>query len=188
MKKVGVVILAIIIILGVCGGYYYLSNKPQEEKQLTEIEMLLTENLDTNYPQTPREVVKLYNRIIKVYYDGGYDEVQFEQLVYMSRELFDEELKDNNPKSEYLAAINKEVEEYKEQSKTIAQHDVCSSNEVVYRTDGEDQLAFVQASYFIKEGSSYTRTHEQYVLRKDEDGKWRILGFYKIEGDSSNNE
>ena len=26
MKKVGVVILAIIIILGVCGGYYYLSN------------------------------------------------------------------------------------------------------------------------------------------------------------------
>ncbi len=36
----------------------------------------------------------------------------------------------------------------------------------------------------MKEGSSYSKTYQEYVLRQDKDGCWRILAFYKIAADS----
>ena len=35
-----------------------------------------------------------------------------------------------------------------------------------------------------QEGSSYSKTYQEYVLRQDKDGCWRILAFYKIAADS----
>ena len=51
-------------------------------------------------------------------------------------------------------------------------------------TDNGDDIAYVTASYFIKTGSSYTKTYQEYVLRQDKEGCWRILAFYKIAADS----
>ena len=50
-----------------------------------------------------------------------------------------------------------------------------------YTNDKGDEIAYVTASYFIKAGNSYEDTDEMYVLRKDEDGKWKILVYYQIE-------
>ncbi|MFQ7714760.1 MAG: DUF6715 family protein [Agathobacter rectalis] len=36
----------------------------------------------------------------------------------------------------------------------------------------------------MKEGSSYSKTYQEYVLRQDKEGCWRILTFYKIAADS----
>ena len=44
------------------------------------------------------------------------------------------------------------------------------------------------ASYFMDENKSYSRANQMYVLRKDDDGKWKILGFYELEGDASNGQ
>ena len=52
-----------------------------------------------------------------------------------------------------------------------------------------DELRFdlpaTVASYFMEENKSYNRPYQMYVLRKDEDGNWKILVFYQVEGDSS---
>ena len=53
------------------------------------------------------------------------------------------------------------------------------------RIDGEES-AIVQSSYFIKEKNSYSKTYQDYLLRKNEAGEWKILGFEKVEGDTSN--
>ena len=123
----------------ILGGYYYLTNrnnaKEEENITLTEIQELTTKNLDKNFPATPREVVKLYNRIITCFYNDEYT---------------DDELYDLG-------------------------------------VDGDD-CAYVKASYFIKEGSAYSRTYQMYVLRKDADGNWKILVFYQVNGDSSDDE
>ena len=55
-------------------------------------------------------------------------------------------------------------------------------------TNRGDEIAYGTASYFIKNGSSYTKTYQKYVLRKDDDGDWKILTFYKIEGESSESD
>ena len=49
-------------------------------------------------------------------------------------------------------------------------------------------IADADALYFIKEGSAYSRTYQMYVLRKDADGNWKILVFYQVNGDSSDDE
>ena len=65
--------------------------------ELTEIQKLITKNLDTNYPATPREVVKYYNRILECFYDDTYTDDELESLADQARKLLDDELLENNP-------------------------------------------------------------------------------------------
>ena len=93
---------------------------------------------------------------------------------------------ESNPEDTYFDALKADIAEYKEASKTIVSSSVCDSNDVKYQTVDGDECAYVTASYFINESKKYSRTNQTYVLRKDEDGKWKILVFYKTEGDSQN--
>ena len=89
----------------------------------------------------------------------------------------------NNPKELYLSSLKDDIADYAQRERYIAQSDVCDSSEVLYKTiDGED-IAYVNASYFVREGTDYCKTYQQYVLRKNEQGEWRILVFYQIEAE-----
>lgn len=75
--------------------YYYWINRtePLEEttRELTEIEKVLEKDLDSNYPKTPREVVKLYSNMLKLIYTD-LEEEELEALAWKIRELYDLEL------------------------------------------------------------------------------------------------
>ena len=93
MKNTKFVIIIVVCVCVILGGYYYLTNrnnaKEEENITLTEIQELTTKNLDKNFPATPREVVKLYNRIITCFYnDEG--SVTYEVADWPRREFFDE--------------------------------------------------------------------------------------------------
>lgn len=188
-KKISLVAVALVCIGLIVGIFYYFSQQKktaaENSVELTEVQNLITEDLDKSYPATPREVVKLYNRIITCFYDEEYTDEELEQLGDQARMLFDAELLENNPREEYFEQLRAEIEDYRERSKTIVNSSVCSSNDVNYQTVDGDECAYVTASYFINENKNYSRTNQMYVLRKDEEGNWKILVFYKIEGDSS---
>ncbi|WP_455721320.1 DUF6715 family protein [Agathobacter sp.] len=188
MKKTGIVIIALVAIIGICGAFYAVNENSKKESQkeasLTEIQKITTKDLDKDYPQTPREVVKFYNKIVDSYYKDQYTDDELDSLTDQALKLFDDELVQANPKDSYKSSVVADVKNYKDQGKTIAQIDVCDSNDVKYATDSEDQIAYVRASYFIKQGSSYSKTYQDYVLRKDSEGRWKILTFYKIASDS----
>lgn len=195
MKKTGIIVLsAILVVMVVVGGYYGIIRSRQtantEEQKLTEVEKINTRDLVKNYPSTPREVVKFYNRIITAYYAEKYTDEELSAMAEQARRLFDSELQDNNPQSVYLESVKADIEAYKSASKLISQSDVCDSDDVLYMTDKEDKIAYVSSSYFIKEGSNFSRTHEMYVLRKDTEGNWKILVYYQIEAseEASGNE
>ncbi len=188
MKKTGIVIIALVVIIGICGAFYAVNENSKKESQkeasLTEIQKITTKDLDANYPQTPREVVKFYNKIVDSYYKDQYTDDELDALADQALKLFDDELVQNNPKDSYKTSIVADVKNYKDQGKTIAQTDVCDSNDVKYVTDNGDSIAYVTASYFIKQDNSYSKTYQEYVLRKDSEGRWKILTFYKIASDS----
>lgn len=192
MKKVRIVIIAVVLVGLVCGGFYYMSSKKdvsvENKTELTTLDKLILKDLESNYPSTPRAVVKLYNQIITCYYSAEFKDDEFEKLVDQALLLFDDELKAKNPKDEYMKTLSNEIEEYKTKDKTISQTAVCSSNDVLYRNDNGDEIAYVNASYFIKEGKEHVKTYEQYVLRKDEKGNWKILGYYEIEEDPTESD
>ena len=192
MKKVRIVIIAVVLVGLVCGGFYYMSSKKdvsvENKTELTTLDKLILKDLESNYPSTPRAVVKLYNQIITCYYSAEFKDDEFEKLVDQALLLFDDELKAKNPKDEYMKTLSNEIEEYKTKDKTISQTAVCSSNDVLYRNDNGYEIAYVNASYFIKEGKEHVKTYEQYVLRKDEKGNWKILGYYEIEEDPAESD
>lgn len=189
MKKVGVVIIAIACVALVCGGFYFATrkNQPSHEEGTTvsEVQKIILKDIEQAYPNTPREVVKLYNRIVKCYYSGEYTEEEFGKLADQGLLLFDAELAAVNPKDQYMSAVKSDVASYKKEKKSLSNTGVCASNDVLYAKDGDDNIAYVTASYFVQKDSKFNKTFQQYVLRKDSVGRWKILCFYKIKGDSS---
>lgn len=192
MKKTRIVILAIVIVAAICTAFYIVNNNSKKESakeaELTEIQKITTRNMEKDYPATPREVIKFYNRIIKCYYGRQYSDDELEQLADQALSMFDDDLLKKNEKESYIDSVKSDAAQYEEDNKSISQTDVCDSNDVKYMTDNGDDIAYVTASYFIKNGSSYTKTYQEYVLRKDDDGDWKILTFYKIEGESSESD
>lgn len=187
--KAGKIIVAVVAIVLVVGAYYYVTvYKPanaQEAVELTEVQKVITKDLEKNYPATPREVVKYYNRIQECFYNESYTDDELYALGDQARILMDDELLDNNPRDDYFNALKADIASYRQKSKKITSSDVCDSNDVHYQTIDGDECAYVTASYFIDEDKSYSRTNQMYVLRKDKDGNWKILVFYQVEGDSS---
>ena len=118
----------------------------------------------------------------------AYTDDELESLADQARKLLDDELLENNPRDQYLSDLKADIEDYHNKSKTIRSSNVCDSNDVVYQTVDGRECAYVTASYFMNENNSFDRTNEMYVLRKDDDGDWKILVFYQVEGDSSDEQ
>lgn len=194
MKKGQIILIVVICVALVCGAFYTVNaaknRSHKEEKELTAVEKLITRDLEDNYPNTPREVVKFYNRILDCYYDEKYSSEEFDKLCTQALNLFDDELRANNPKAAYMASVQADVEAFHDAKKTMTQYDVCDSNDVKYMKDKEkdDELAYVEASYFIKEKNSFSKTYQTYVLRKDDSGNWKILVYYQSEGTSEKDD
>ena len=192
MKKTQMFLIAAICIALVVGGYVFWmkqnGNASSENVELTAVQKIITKDLESNYPATPREVVKMYNEIITCFYKESYTAGELERLGDQARLLMDAELLENNPRDQYFLKLQTEIAEYKKAERTILSYNLCSSNDVKYMTVDQRECAYVQTSYFIKDKTGHSRTYQMYVVRKDEDGKWKILVFYQVEGDASDDK
>lgn len=188
-KKIGIVVAAVALIALVCWGFWFVTKKANsnraENTKLTEVQNIITRNLEKDYPPTPRQVVLFYNRIITAYYGENYTPDQYDAMIDQQLALFDDKLRANNPKEEFKATLDKDIAQYRSNNRVIANSEVCDSKDVQYKQDGEEEVAFVTASYFVKEGkNTFTRTHMEFALIKDANGNWRIRSFYKISAPS----
>lgn len=185
MKKNSVKsVIIIVICAALCLGYYfYLTNRDNgKEKEMSEVEMVVSKDLENSYPKTAREVVKFYNRILNCYYSQDYTQEQLEKMAGQARLLMDEELKENNPQDQYLESVKADIASYEADKKSISNISVEGSKEVEYKTKSGRDYAYVDVSYFMKSnksGQKSGRAIQTYILRKDGDGDWRILGFYQ---------
>ena len=191
MKKVGITIAAFLCVVLLCGGFFVMKNKNSAEPEnMTVVQQINAKNLEKDYPKTPRAVVKLYNQIVTSYYGEKYTDAEFDKLIEQARMLFDKDLADNNSTEDYKASVQESIADYKQRSFKIRQSSVCDSDDVKYLTDDTngDQLAYVTASYFTEENKKFGKTYQMYVLRQDENENWKILTFYKIQGNSTEEE
>jgi hypothetical protein len=195
MKKFKFVIIGIACIILICVGFYAFSQKNvTTEKELTEVEKLIVKDLESNYPKTPREVVKLYNKIVTCYYSGDIKSAEIEKLADQMLLIMDEDLLLVNPRDEYLNSVKADIRKYKAEKKKVVSTNVCDSNEVKYVDDQKEgtsevnKIAYVDASYFINIDGKFAYSYQQFVLRKDDNGRWKILAFYETEGEPSDND
>lgn len=195
MKKKGnpikFIIVLILFVAACVAIFYFLSNRKEEvhteseSKYMTATQEVLSRNLTTNYPPTPKEVLKYYSEISRCFYGEKYTDEQFEQLARKSRELFDDELRATQTDEEYLLALKAEVDAYKAEDRVISSYSVSSSNDVQeYYYDGRD-WAQLYCIYSLRIGTKMTPVQERFLMRKDEKGHWKILGWELVEDDQT---
>ncbi len=172
------------------GYYFYLSTKNDARKsdtnvQLSEVQAIVDKDFDRDYPETPRAVIKWYNRIITAYYGADYDEDEFMAMAQQTRKLLDSELLEANPNDTYMRNVREDIQDWKNRSKTIVNSEVCDTKSVTYKVINGKECAYVTAYYFTKENSSFSRTYQQYCLRQDAMGRWKIVAFKKVDREES---
>lgn len=180
-NTVRIVILVIAMGCLILGYYYYLSHRNTTTEQSTattestEMEKVLEKDFTKEYPETPRSVIKWYNRIIALYYNEDTKDEEVDALCDQAMLLMDADLLQVNPRDTYIASVKEDILDYANHNRIIMTMEVCSTADVEYKTaDGRD-YAYVQVYYFIKEGSDFQKTYQKYALRKDDSGHWKIL-------------
>ena len=175
------IIVMAFLALMVLGYFYVINNRiktvEEDVHTITPVQELLIRNLDKDYPNTPKEVVKLYSEITRCFYAEEYDDEQLLKLAEMSRKLFDDELVANQDDESYLRALRGEIATYKKENRIISSYSVSSSADVQYYNYQGDEWAQLIAMYSIRTGGNIEPTKERYLLRKDVDGHWKIYGF-----------
>ena len=187
-KTIRIGLIALLCAVLVIGYYYYLSHRndhrsAENDTKLTEVDKIVTTDLSKDYPSTPRAVVKYYNRIITAYYGEEYSQKELEQMADQARSLMDEELLSHNSRADYLTALKADIDDYAKREKKILQSSVSDSDDITYATVEGSYCAYVNAYYFCKEGKHYSRTYQEFVLRRNDEGQWKILSFRLTKGE-----
>jgi hypothetical protein len=183
-------IMIIVLVALVISYYFYLSNreKEEDETEVTAVQDVILRDLETNYPPTPREVVKYYADITKCLINESYSDDEFEQMADIFLELYDEELLENNPRDQYLIKLGDDIEALKKNSNTIVTYSVSSSTDVDEFTNGGRQYATLYCTYSVKSGTNYVSSKYQFLLRKEtSSGHWKILEFEPVTTESDSN-
>ena len=180
------IFLSLILVAAIIvGGYCYITFRPHANADyvtdVSELDKLLTLKVENTYPSTPREVLKMYNRYLVAIYNEDLDDTQIKTLLEKQRIFYDSELLSVNTfESNYTSIVN-DIALYRKSQKSIVKSSVAASTDVTYKEVDGKSYASMEASYFVRSGAAeFSKTYERYLFRKDETGKWRILGFEKI--------
>lgn len=177
-----ILIIGIILICLVAGYYYYLSNKRQKAAEeapakATAVQEALLYNFERNYPPTPKEVVKLYGQISQCFYNEEYTEEEFIQLALQIRNLYDDELIAAKTENQYIEDLRWDVGQMRDQGIVISSYATSASTDVEEYTKGGFKWAKLYCSFTLRKGTRVGSTNEVFLLRKDDEGHWKIYGF-----------
>lgn len=188
----GALILIILVVL-VVSYYYHLSNSTSSDKKNDEIKIsaasdILMKNYSVNYPPTPKEVVKEYLQISKVLHNDELSDEEITAVGLKIQELYDDEFIANKSQEDYLKDLKSEIAAFRNNNYVITNYYTSASTEVVYGVVDGFEFAKLYASYSIRVGGKSQILQEIFLLRKDNNGRWKIYGWQPVEEDESENE
>lgn len=181
--KMGVKVFIIgFILMGmIIGFYYYLSNIREkannENIETTAVQEALLYNFERNYPPSPKEVVKLYGEMSQCFYNEEYTEEEFVQLAKQIQNLYDDELIANKTEKQYIEDLRWDVNNMKKLEVKVSNYAVGSSTDVEYFNKNGFRCAKLYCSFTLRRGTQIVRSEEVFLLRRDNDGHWKIYGF-----------
>lgn len=187
-KKIIGAFAAILVIAALILAGYFMINKQAEKNAketvlpTTEVGKLLAKDLETKYPETPTEVVKLYWRINRCIYNEDTSDKDMEAVLKQLRKLYDNELLQNE-KNAYESMLKKLKSDKKKRldaGQTFLPSVVQKNNTLeIVKMDGKNSTA-VMTSTTIKGKEETTKVYERFVCRQGDDGKWKILGWQQV--------
>lgn len=191
MKKYGrtIIVIAVLVVLGL-GYYYYLANKDTGKDatdiaaDTSEVSVLISKDIMANYPESPKDVVNLYARITKAYYDTSLTNEQIEALGKQARLMFDDELKNTQTDADFYEKLKEDIGNYNSTKTRISSYVIQSAAKTKYSTFKDRQYASIALVYYLRQGDKLIDSPTKFTLRKDDDGHWKILFWELTEIDS----
>jgi hypothetical protein len=172
------------IILGglIFGGFMHLSNRENEQRaenstEQTEVEKLLDHDMEQDYPLTAREVVKYYARIVKCIHSEEVSDDVVTKLGDTILLLYSAELIVANPREEYSKRLLAEVKQYQLDGKKVTSYAIDSADNTVTWTKDGVEFARILVTFTTQEDTVFNRTYEEFLLKKDSQNRWKILGW-----------
>ena len=192
MKKYGrtIIVIAVLVALGL-GYYYYLANKDTGKDatdiaaDTSEVSVLISKDIMANYPESPKDVVNLYARITKAYYDTSLTNEQIEALGKQARLMFDDELKNTQTDADFYEKLKEDIGNYNSTKTRISSYVIQSAAKTKYSTFKDRQYASIALVYYLRQGDKLIDSPTKFTLRKDDDGHWKILFWELTEIDLS---
>lgn len=188
-------IVMLCLAVAVVAFYYFMSRRNDGEVKETtetgsEVEKLIKKDLDTKYPATPSEVVKLYWRFNKCMYNTGMSDDDFEQLLKQLRKLYDDEFLANEENSweNMLKNFKKDRDEYMSSKKTIAMYAIEPSSSGVYGKMDSEEYVTIQCNVMLKQKAKRINIVEKFMCRCDKDNNWKILGWDEVSSEDSGSD
>lgn len=190
MKKAGIVkIVIIVVVLAaiVLTFFFYQGHKSRQQAQTevvaTVVQSILLRDLKHNYPPTPKEVVKYYAEITECFYNEEYSDEELLELAAKIQELYDAELVANKTQEQYIEDLKNDIAKMKQEKYTIASYEVSASTDVEYFTQDDYSCARLYCTFNMRKGGATGRAPslERFLLRKDEAGHWKIMGWELVE-------
>ena len=91
--------------------------------------------------------------------------------------MYDADLLTNNQIDSYMERLKKEIQEYKDNKRTITGASVAASTNVdTFKEDGYE-FARLYCGYNVVDGSGTKQVREVFLLRRDSDRRWKIYGW-----------
>lgn len=190
-KTTTIIVVMFAIVIAVVIGFWSIlehgRNKAEEQELIhsenEEVNALLNKDLSINYPGTTREVLKMYSRLQICAYNQKLSDKDLEAIIKQMRLLFDDELLEANSLEQQLEDLKKEIAEYRETKSVISNYVIDKESSVVEKKIKGKDYATLVVSYLVNKQGGYNKTYEQFILRKDSEGKWKILGWELVKGE-----
>ena len=173
-----------VILVAVVGIYAFFSERTRNtsaDSEMTAVTLALSRNLQNDYPPTVKEVVKYFTEIQKCLYKGEWTEEEFEQLSMKARELVDPELQEKNEPDSYVVRLKQDVDGFQAKNWQMSTISVASSNNVDYFEADGYSFARILCKYTVRQDGKPVMSETVYLLRRDENRRWRIYGWDRAE-------
>ena len=173
--------------------YYYLANKDTGKDatdiaaDTSEVSVLISKDIMANYPESPKDVVNLYARITKAYYDTSLTDEQIEALGKQARLMFDDELKNTQTDADFYEKLKEDIGNYNSTKTRISSYVIQGAVKPKYTTFKDRQYASIALVYYLRQGDKLIDSPTKFTLKKDDDGRWKIL-FWELTEISSDSE
>ena len=135
-----------------------------------------------------RETVKLHCKYLKNAYNEKFEEEDLYTVNKNIRKLFDEELLEYNSEDHQLQGLKNDIELYKEKKQKFTSYSLQEASQIQYNTEDGKDYAKTTVTLNFTVDSVVVSAEQEYLLRKDENGYWKILGWQTVKNSSEQNK
>lgn len=188
-QKTNVFILRVVlIVLAVLAAYFVVNNRAKEGPNAedgSEVDKLLNYDFTDQYPKTVKETVRLHCRYMKCAYNNEFTEEELKKANQQIRNLYDDELLDYNEESAQLASLKEDIQYYADNKQKIISYSFGEDSQIEYNTEKNIDYAKIKVTVLLRKDSSSAKGQEEYILRKNDNGEWKILGWQAVKDSST---